>query len=533
MPDHHGTDQLAIDAGSQTVTQRRFKPYGEPRGTALPWVNDKGYLHGTADPTGLTHLGAREYDPGIGRFISPDPVLDTANPQQINGYSYCGNSPVTLADPSGLIADIDHNAGGSYQSTTNVDGIPVTHTYDPKTGNTTVTVAGIPVKKYYGTGKGAGADWVVRDPFELAKDLAKQYAAKHESDQALALFNAMSRACVQKDSKAGCDPSFISDLRTAAAMRLAAMNGCVGECFEKQQMAGQAAAQGFTEAGNAGGRLAGGKAPKKGAGFEAEESMKDIAQGKVRPRMCANSFDGQTPVLMADGHAKPIDQVNVGDDLVTTDPLSHATGAHTVVALHRNHDTDLTDLTVTDGRGHVAVLHTTQHHPFWDETANAWVDAGQLRVGDHLYTGTATIETVIGVRSFTGSHDMYNLTVEDVHTYYVLAGTTPALVHNDPDPNIPNVVLRTIDAIDAGDGVIRDNPNGTEDIFRGSGVSDRVKRKWAGSTIYNVPGSRDRYRVLVNGYGDIAYVDIKDGKYQKIQNTGWKIGQLPEGGVGC
>lgn len=29
-----------------------------------------------------------------------------------------------------------------------------------------------------------------------------------------------------------------------------------------------------------------------------------------------------------------------------------------------------------------------------------------------------------------GAHDMYNLTVADLHTYYVLAGDTPVLVHN-------------------------------------------------------------------------------------------------------
>jgi hypothetical protein len=57
MSDHHGTDDIAIDAGTQNVTRRRFKPYGEARGTAVPWVNDKGYLHGTVDPSGLTHMG--------------------------------------------------------------------------------------------------------------------------------------------------------------------------------------------------------------------------------------------------------------------------------------------------------------------------------------------------------------------------------------------------------------------------------------------------------------------------------------------
>jgi RHS repeat-associated protein len=66
---------------------------------------DKGFVGGTKDPTGLTHLGAREYDPATGRFISVDPIQDLTDAQQWNGYSYANNSPVTRSDPTGLISD--------------------------------------------------------------------------------------------------------------------------------------------------------------------------------------------------------------------------------------------------------------------------------------------------------------------------------------------------------------------------------------------------------------------------------------------
>jgi RHS repeat-associated protein len=61
-----------------------------------------GYVGGTADPTGLTHLGAREYDPTIGRFISVDPVQAVNDPQQWQGYAYATNNPTTLSDAGGL-----------------------------------------------------------------------------------------------------------------------------------------------------------------------------------------------------------------------------------------------------------------------------------------------------------------------------------------------------------------------------------------------------------------------------------------------
>ncbi|MFJ5155458.1 RHS repeat-associated core domain-containing protein [Streptomyces sp. NPDC088353] len=106
LADHHGTAQLAIEAGTQKLTQRRTLPFGGTRGTGPDsWPGTKGFVGGTDDTqvTGLTHLGAREHDPATGRFLSVDPVLDTGDPQSLNGYGYAGGNPVTYSDPSGAI----------------------------------------------------------------------------------------------------------------------------------------------------------------------------------------------------------------------------------------------------------------------------------------------------------------------------------------------------------------------------------------------------------------------------------------------
>ena len=102
--DHQDTAQVAIDVDTQKVTQRRQTPFGAPRGTPVPWVGDKGFVGGTVDSsTGLTNLGARQYDPRLGRFLSVDPVVDPNDPQQMHGYTYSNNNPVTFSDPTGLI----------------------------------------------------------------------------------------------------------------------------------------------------------------------------------------------------------------------------------------------------------------------------------------------------------------------------------------------------------------------------------------------------------------------------------------------
>jgi RHS repeat-associated protein len=54
------------------------------------------------DNTGLYYYGARYYDPTIGRFISPDTVVQNYGaPQTLNRYSYALNNPLRYADPTG------------------------------------------------------------------------------------------------------------------------------------------------------------------------------------------------------------------------------------------------------------------------------------------------------------------------------------------------------------------------------------------------------------------------------------------------
>jgi len=101
--DHQGTAQISIDAQTQAVVKRRQNPFGAARGPAVTWLDEKGFVGGTNDATtALTHIGAREYEPETGRFISADPIMDIGDPQQLQGYAYANNSPITNSDPTGL-----------------------------------------------------------------------------------------------------------------------------------------------------------------------------------------------------------------------------------------------------------------------------------------------------------------------------------------------------------------------------------------------------------------------------------------------
>ncbi len=99
-----GTSSLQVDATTLAVTRRAYDPYGNPRGAApTTWADNHGYLGQPVEATsGLSLLGARNYDPDIGRFLTADPVFQAGDPNQMGGYTYAANNPTSGSDPTGL-----------------------------------------------------------------------------------------------------------------------------------------------------------------------------------------------------------------------------------------------------------------------------------------------------------------------------------------------------------------------------------------------------------------------------------------------
>ncbi|WP_157640911.1 polymorphic toxin-type HINT domain-containing protein [Longispora albida] len=445
LSDHQGTAQIAIKAAaSQDVTQRRQTPYGGSRGSNPAWVNSHGFLGGETDPAGLTHLGAREYDPAIGRFLSVDPLIDIGNPQQMHGYAYSGNSPISSSDPSGMIPDdyldpsLDqpcHSSSGPYTCWLQTEGgsgpgsnkCRPGECYDDG-GHDVLDAAGmIPVigtaadganAAYYAAeGKwgdaAESAGWAVVGLIPFGKVVGKGSKLIKGGGNSAEDAGKVAKGA-DNAAKAGAKTtgdSLEESIRAAEAEEKAIQRAEAKAAAAERRGADAAAAEKQA-------------AQPAGAGSSASNAAESTAKG------CPHSFDPSTPVQMADGEAKPIADVAIGDEVTATDPSTGVTSKRQVTALHDNLDTDLTELTVAADGQLDHTLSTTQHHPFWDVTTSSWVNAGDLVSGHRLRSLDGAVVTVVTVVNHTGSKRMRDLTVAGDHTYYVVAVTTAVLVHN-------------------------------------------------------------------------------------------------------
>ena len=95
----HG-DTVALKGSSSVIASYTYDAFGQELDGVDGVYNPFRYSGEYADvESGMIYLRARYYDPGLGRFISEDPIKDG-----VNWYVYCGGNPVNFVDPLGLAA---------------------------------------------------------------------------------------------------------------------------------------------------------------------------------------------------------------------------------------------------------------------------------------------------------------------------------------------------------------------------------------------------------------------------------------------
>lgn len=105
--DKLGSPRIVTDQNGQVISRRDFYPFGEEISRQNYGSDDLRRKFTTYErdaETGLDYAQARVYYSNLGRFTSPDNVLnsaDRASPQSWNLYTYTLNNPLTYIDPSG------------------------------------------------------------------------------------------------------------------------------------------------------------------------------------------------------------------------------------------------------------------------------------------------------------------------------------------------------------------------------------------------------------------------------------------------
>ena len=110
-----GTVVAEMDTGSNVTYDATYRPYGQQQ-NGTPQAGP-GYTGHVNDPdTGLVYMQARYYDPGVGRFLSVDPVqIVPSDIFNFNSYDYTNNNPVINVDPDGRCSDADGSCGRMVQ----------------------------------------------------------------------------------------------------------------------------------------------------------------------------------------------------------------------------------------------------------------------------------------------------------------------------------------------------------------------------------------------------------------------------------
>ncbi|MCE7079203.1 polymorphic toxin-type HINT domain-containing protein [Streptomyces sp. ST2-7A] len=424
VADHHGTGHLAINTATGELTQRRTLPFGGLRGTdpGLDWPGTRSFVGGIDDTesTGLINLGAREYDPAIGRFISPDPIMDLTDSQQIHGYTYANNNPLAFSDPSGLFLNKITALASLNKVAAAAIGVAKVMLNAARwiLFPTTRVANNRPIIRMTGQGgqvrRGVGAF------FGKAEGAISSVTGTYGKIYGDAL------GCVTGNG--GCKES-IKTQWSFHPVNPEFWKGVVGGAKESIDQG----VDDFRE-----GRYA---EMSGEAAFDIFAALAFRRTGPSKPRekaSCSNSFVPGTHVLMADGTTKAIEDVAIGDPVLASDPETGEVSARTVTAeIQGEGEKELVAVGVSSTT-HAATpealsgepLVATANHPFWVDNTLAWTEAGELAPGDLLVSQSGALVPVTSLSQTAEYARVHNLTVEGPHTYYVLAGETPVLVHN-------------------------------------------------------------------------------------------------------
>ena len=397
---------------------------------------------------GLNLLGARAYDPVSRSFLSRDPLA--APPGAAwgsNPYSYAGNNPVGMSDPSGLHPLTDAELASwrdSHRTGLAAAGDWLADNWQ-YVAAAAVVAAGV-ILCATGVG-GPGGAILIGAAVSGVFSAGVQYATTGSIDpRRLARDVAIGGAAGAAGYGVG---GWVAGRLGQAAAAAEASGGQAMSAMTRNVLTGVAG--GATDGGVSGAasyltgpgpHTVGGLAAATGIGMGIGGGLGGVggaAYTRFTSATAKACFTADTPVLMADGTTKPIARVEAGDTVLAHNPDTAEDEPRRVLDTHTHENIPTWRLETSDG----GTITTTATHPFWVD-GKGWTSARDLEPGDRLHTlqtkntdhtaGPAPDNPGLEVVSITPTGQtttVHNLTIQGLHNYHVLTTTgTPALAHN-------------------------------------------------------------------------------------------------------
>ena len=370
LTDGHGSVRALVNENGKVTDKYTYDAFGNLISSTGRTENDFLFAGEQFDPiTGLYYLRARYMNPSVGTFISMDSYSGSIDdPVSLHKYLYANANPVSNSDPSGYFTLADTNASMGIQGVLNDIG--------------TINAKGMldMVKGMFG---------FANDIISTIKDGKEQGLSKEEI-----ITNVASGLVTSLVTNFSCMLTSLGPIGYVI-MGVAAL------------VVGMVAVANFAD-GNT------------GMGIAQVINLVTIVFSMFNP----TCFTGDTPVYTDDGLVC-IEDVQVGDEVWAYNPETGEIELKEVLNVWVKETDEILHVLTSDGE----TIDTTTNHPFYVEN-KGWVAAGDLEIGDTLVTadGDEVEVTDIEIEKLDEPVLVYNLEVEDFHTYFV--GEYGVLVHN-------------------------------------------------------------------------------------------------------
>ena len=414
LQDAIGSTHALTDEAGNVVATYDYDAFGELVEDTSTVENDFLFTGQQFDElSGLYNLRARFYNPSLGRFNGRDPFpYNFQNPIELNRYTYALNNPVNYTDPTGQSAIVEY----------------VTPQIDPLEsagagafgGFTNGLLMGTVMSIAHATGLcpnpalTAGMDY-----FRFVLDVAMQGAAYG------AVFGgAVGFASTFGSTAAGLvsDGFILYGISDSLKDFISNPNLCTATFLLMD--AWDAKSIGDTVNPSTSGPNNETTRPDpidRTPHIDENGHPVDVDNGGNggSPEDC-NSFSEDTSVSTTEGDI-PIAEVVVDDTVFAFDPETGEVGKYTVTDTINHEDNVIAYLTIEGEE-----IETTPWHLFY--TDEGWVEAEDLELGDQILSLDGEYGTVDKLIIVDETQMMYDLTVDEVHTFAV--GDGAWIVHN-------------------------------------------------------------------------------------------------------